>query len=171
MGGHISQVHVSIAQLLDDGVGLQRTIGRTDISSVSLRLQVGGEGIQRVLRHPMVQVQVTNTHIGLIVLCHSMIEALELQRTSTLTCDEIGTVMLTVGLQLSLDGYSTRDAIVAPRLGIEHRGEHTHVVGLALDIQLGTQGIQICQVMGIAVGCETEDGGQLDIDTCKFHPL
>ena len=129
LGGHPLQVKMTVLQLLDGGIGSEMTPAGEDIGAVALGLDVSADGIERILRHEVVQVQVA--HLDVSIVGHEVCDhlslgiegnggvALQLYRSLAFADGEIGGVSGGIGLERAVETDAVGDTVVVHRLGVE----------------------------------------------------
>ena len=143
---HVVEVPMTIAQVFYAGVGKECGAGREDVGALALGCDVGGDGVERVARHEVVEIQTFD--VGGDVVAHhvGIYAALGLHRTTALVEGDVGVIVGTVGLEVTVGTHAVGDAVVAlyvARQGGRHEAE---VLGLGLEVDVGPETFQVVEV-------------------------
>ena len=127
---------------------------------MSLGRDVGREGIDRILRQEMVNVQLVDAHLRIIghhVGCQfaSGIEgdegaAFQLHVTLTFAQGHVSGIACAIGPQSAIDLHPVGNPIGATHLGIDQRYQEVQFLRLTLHLQVGLHPTDVCDVLGLS---------------------
>ena len=146
---HVVQIPTAVLQMVEGGISRQTGVLREDVCAIAFGRDVGREGIDRVLWHEMVQIQILHAdvcivghmawhHLSLGILRNGG-RAFQLHRSLTFAGDEVCRITWTIGIQRTIEGDTVRDAVVVHRLGIEHCRQEADVLCLRTHLHIGLQ--------------------------------
>ena len=166
---HVVEVPVTVTKMVDCGVGMERGVGREDVSAHAFGRDVGGDGVERVARHEVVEVQTVDVG-GDVVAHHVGIYApLGLHRTTALVEGDVGVIVGTVGFEVAVGTHAVGDAVVAlyvARQGGRHEAE---VLGTGLEVDVGAEAFHVVEIRHETAGFGSQCRGQRQVEVGEFH--
>ena len=143
---HVVEVPVAVAQVFYVGVGMERGAGREDVGAHAFGRDVGSDGVERVARHEVVEVQTVDMG-GDVVAHHVGIDAtLGLHRTAALVEGDVGVIVGTVGLETAVGTHAVGDAVVALNVARQGGCHEAEVLGPGLEIDIGLEAFQVVEI-------------------------
>ena len=131
------KIPLTVAQVAHLGIGRQTGVGRQEIRALALSRHVGGNRIDRIARHEVMNIQIA--HIQLSIVSHRIgIErACSFHDAVAFAGCNIGDVVSTVCLHVAIGSYAGRDAVVALHIAWQHGHHEAKVLGLGMEIDIG----------------------------------
>ena len=110
---HAVEVPAAVAQMGDIGIGLQRGAWREDVGALTLGFHIGRNGIDGVVGHEMVDIEIGSVHRSIVSHEVGIDVTLHLDFAATLIGCDIVKILGSVGLYTSFGTYAGRYAVVA----------------------------------------------------------
>ena len=98
---HIVQIPMSVAQTLYLGICHQTSTRRQEIDPLPFHVNIGGNGIDGIARHEVVDVQIADIHFGIVAHQVGIKLSLQLHRTLAFLSHDIGYIIGTIGFHAS----------------------------------------------------------------------
>ena len=167
----VVQVPTAIAQMVYLDIGIQCGTGREEVGALSLGRDVGSNGIDGVAGHQVVDVQVVHLHVGIIAHGIGIEAALQRHSTLVLASRHVSEIVSTVGLHPTLGTEAARNAVVMLHIARQRSHHKVQMLGLGLELNIGTQAIHIVQVGHEAVGFGSKGSGQRHVQVAELHEV
>ena len=143
---HVVEVPVAVAQVFYVGVGMERGAGREDVGAHAFGRDIGSDGVERVARHEVVEVQTVDMG-GDVVAHHVGIDAtLGLHRTAALVEGDVGVIVGTVGLEMAVGTHAVGNAVVALNVARQGGCHEAEVLGPGLEIDIGLEAFHVVEI-------------------------
>ena len=165
---HVVQVPASVAQLADVSVGIERGAGRQEVGALAAGLDVGGDGIDGVAGHEVVQVQPVDADGGVVAHQVGIELSVHADGALPLAGGDVSGILCAVGPDAALGGHGG-DAVVALHVARQGGHEEVHVLGLGAERHVGTQPAEVVEVGHEAVGTRTDGGRQRQVEAREVH--
>ena len=167
---HVVQIPVSIAQVGYLSVDIHSGAGREEVGALTMCRQVCRNGIDGVVRHEVVDIDVADMHFGIIAHGIGIEVACKLDDALALTYCHISLILRSVclGSTLCREWWHTVAALNVARQG--SHGE-VKVLRLGLELHIGTQAFHIVQVGHEAIGLGSKGCGQGHVEVAERHVL
>ena len=167
---HVVQIPPSIGQVADVAVGLQRGAWREEVGALAAGGDVGGESIDGVVGHEVVQVHAVDGNGGIVAHEVGVQRAVDVDGALPLAGGDVSGILCAADPHTALGGHRW-NAVVALYVTGQGGHEEAQVLGLGAECHVGAQPAGVAEVGDKAVGTGTEGGGQREVEVLEVHRL
>ena len=170
MGGNVVDIQLAIADMVYLRIGNKRGTWREEVSTLSLGNDISRDGIDAVVGHEVVNIQVAHLDVGVIAHSSGIERTFGLDRSPTLASGDVCIILLTIGFDTSL-GRHGRNTIVALHITRQHGHHKAQILGAGRKLHIGTQTLWVVEVSSKTCSSGMEGGRQRHLQIMEVHVL
>ena len=168
---HIGKVVTGIAEMAYASLGFHPRTSREEVESGSFRSQLAGERLNGKVRKEVGEAQRVGSQACTISIALHIEAGVALDAASTLRSREISGIARAVRMEISLQGYATRNAERTRKRGGEECGDEGDVVGMGICSDGGVQTLDVRKILHLSACHKREGTGQRHLQGVYLHCL
>ena len=170
MSGDVVDIQFAITHMVYLRVSNKTGTWWEEVSTLPLGSNIGRDGIDTIMGHEVVNVQVAHLNVCIITHSGGMERALGLDHSPTLTSCDVGKVLLSISLHTSLS-WQRWNTIGALHVSWQHGHHKAHILGTGIELHIRTQLFGSIKVGSKTRSCGMEGCRQRYFQIVEVHML